>query len=164
MQAHLPAMHDPFDINHEARVHSNDMEDGWISSGDAHHGKSHSSYSQEHPVVENDTFSNTSVEQTVTEVYTEPRKSPPIRPGPGANKADLLEYIKQQLDCYGKEPLLMNRYQLLGPDHRKAGGAHRCLIFFPDFSTPYQRVQSKSFLKAALIRVLELKQVHACTK
>jgi hypothetical protein len=70
-----------------------------------------------------DTFANTSVQQMDVKVFHEPRKDPPVKPGQGAQRGELLEYIKQQLDCYGKEPLLMNCYQLLGPDQRAAGGA-----------------------------------------
>jgi hypothetical protein len=70
----------------------------------------------------NDTFAHTSVLHTDVEVLHEPRKEPPAHPGPGAQRVEVLEYIKQQLDCYGKEPLLMDRYQLLGPEQRACGG------------------------------------------
>jgi hypothetical protein len=70
-----------------------------------------------------DTFSHTSVQQTFSEEPHKPRRDPPENPGPDAKRCVLLEYIKQQLDCYGKEPLLMDKYQLLGPDQRATGGA-----------------------------------------
>lgn len=69
-----------------------------------------------------DPFTRQSVQQTLTEAFHEPRKVPPVTLEPGAQRENVLEYIKQQLDCYGKEPLLIDRYQLLGPDHRATGG------------------------------------------
>jgi hypothetical protein len=77
-------------------------------------------------VAANDTFASPSVQQPIAEVSHQPRKEPPVVPGPGAQRMDLLDYIKQQLDCFGKEPLLMNRYQLLGPEHRATGGVFCC--------------------------------------
>jgi hypothetical protein len=79
-------------------------------------------HAQEQLNAVDDTLQNTSAQQTLPEASYESRKVPPVRPGPGAQRVELLEYIKQQLDCYGKEPLLMDRYQLLGPDHRATGG------------------------------------------
>jgi hypothetical protein len=70
-----------------------------------------------------DTLSNSSVKITEAEASHETRNHPPAHPGPGAQRAELLEYINQQLDCFGKEPLLMDRYQLLGPNQRASGGA-----------------------------------------
>jgi hypothetical protein len=119
VQKEIPAQDDPFHINHEARVPASEEErasEGAVLAGDC------STRSPGLLVSANDTFSHTSVQKTVESVTFEPRKIPPVNPGPGARKADLLEYIKQQLDCYGKEPLLINRYQLLGPDYRKSGG------------------------------------------
>jgi hypothetical protein len=120
MQAHIPAKDDPFHSSHGPSTPSIGDQKPPL---DVEHANSTSSQ-QELDVAE-DTFANTSVLHTAVEKLDEPRKDPPVNPGPGAKRAELLEYIKQQLDCYGKEPLLMNRYQLLGPDHRATGGAFR---------------------------------------
>lgn len=69
-----------------------------------------------------DTFDRATWQATVVEVSHMPRQQPPVDPGPGASTAQVLEYIKQQLDCFGREPLLLDRYQLLGPEHRVTGG------------------------------------------
>jgi hypothetical protein len=92
--------------------------------------------SPEIPATMTDTFENPSVQQADTRVLHEPRKEAPVHPGPRAQRAELLEYIKQQLDCYGKEPLLMNRYQLLGPDQRATGGTLRYLHKKSTFKHP----------------------------
>jgi hypothetical protein len=90
---------------------------------DTKHAFGHSS-NRELLKTAKDTFSNSSVNNCSTdeEVFQMTRKVPPVHPGPRAPRVELLEYIKQQLDCYGKKPLLMNRYQLLGPDQRATGG------------------------------------------
>jgi hypothetical protein len=120
MQVQLQAKDDPFHIDHRGLAFQDEQKP---PAGGAQSANSPSP----HPVAVlsalNDTFANTSVQQTVREVVHEPRKVPPVSPGPGSQRAELLEYIKQQLDCFGKTPLLMNRYQLLGPDHRVTGGA-----------------------------------------
>lgn len=54
-----------------------------------------------------------------------PRLIAPIRPPAKCDTSQVLDYIKQQLDCFGKEPLLLGRYQLLGPKHRCTGGVLR---------------------------------------
>jgi hypothetical protein len=92
-------------------------------SGSALHAGGYSSHSPGQLGTAQDTFFRTSVQQTVSSICHEPRKDPPVKPGPGAQRTEILEYIKQQLDCYGKEPLLMNQYHLLGPDHRATGGS-----------------------------------------
>jgi hypothetical protein len=92
--------------------------------------------SLEIPATVRDTFENPSVQQADTRVLHEPRKVAPVHPGPRAQRAELLEYIKQQLDCYGNEPLLMNRYQLLGPDQRATGGELRFLHCRSSFKHP----------------------------
>jgi hypothetical protein len=118
MQASISADDDPFHGGHEPRTplvkDKKGSDDAEYASGSHTHQPSF--------VEAKDTFANTSVLQTDAEVVNECRKDPPVKPGPGAHRMELLDYIKQQLDCYGKEPLLMNRYQLLGPDHRAAGG------------------------------------------
>jgi hypothetical protein len=70
----------------------------------------------------NDTFSRTSAQQSSVNAPHEPRKEPPVKPANGAKKWEMLEYIAQQLDCFGKAPLLLDRYELLGPDEREKGG------------------------------------------
>lgn len=40
----------------------------------------------------------------------------------GASTEEHLDYIKQQLDCFGPEHRLMDWYQLLGPAARRQGG------------------------------------------
>jgi hypothetical protein len=121
MQAHIPAKDDPFHSSHGPSTPSIGDKKPPV---DVEHTSGTSSRQPELIAAE-DTFANTSVLHTAVEKLHEPRKEPPVNPGPGAKSAELLEYIKQQLDCYGKEPLLMNRYQLLGPDHRATGGAFR---------------------------------------
>lgn len=53
----------------------------------------------------------------------EPRTEPPKKPRSRAPTGEWLEYIQQQLDGYGPTPLLLNRYELLGPQHRCCGSA-----------------------------------------
>jgi hypothetical protein len=119
MQACIPAKDDPFHTSHQ---HTPPLTHNGKSSDTAKHA---SGLSLHPDLLETakDTFTNSSVLLNDEEVFHEPRKEPPLNPGPGAQRIELLEYIKQQLDCYGKEPLLMNRYQLLGPDQRASGGA-----------------------------------------
>jgi hypothetical protein len=119
VQECIPPEDDPFHVSHERSVPS--IPEKTPSDG-AQQASSSSSQAPELLIAIDDTFSCTSVQQTVAEVSHEPRKIPPVNPGPEAQRADLLEYIKQQLDCYGKEPLLIDRYQLLGPEHRATGG------------------------------------------
>jgi hypothetical protein len=69
-----------------------------------------------------DTFSIMAAQPTVVENPHKARNHPPVHPRSGASKAELLDYIQQQLDCFGKEPLLIERFQLLGPSHRATGG------------------------------------------
>ena len=76
-----------------------------------------------HAAAPSDTFEQMSLQQTCIETAHRPRTEPPVPPGPGAAREAVLDYIKQQLDCFGTEPLLMNRFQLLGPCHRATGGA-----------------------------------------
>jgi hypothetical protein len=123
MQAFAPADYHPFDASNEACAPVNQQGPPLDGTKYASNGSSRSPGA---PGAELDTFSCTSVQQTISEVTHQPRKNPPVVPGPGAQRIDLLEYIKQQLDCFGTEPLLMNRYQLLGPDHRATGGVSCC--------------------------------------
>lgn len=51
----------------------------------------------------------------------------PVLPRAGCDTAQVLDYISQQLDCFGREPLLLGRYQLLGPRHRCTGGTSQAL-------------------------------------
>jgi hypothetical protein len=113
MQKVIPANEDPFHSSHGPSTPSIADKKG------SEHARGIPSTQVE---LVADTFANSSVQQTDAEELHEVRKEPPVNPGPGAQRAELLEYIKQQLDCYGKEPLLMNRYQLLGPDQRAVGG------------------------------------------
>lgn len=69
-----------------------------------------------------DTFEMTSVQQLIHEGNHEARTEPPVVPGPHAEKREVLEYIHQQLDCFGREPLLLDQYEVLGPSHRATGG------------------------------------------
>jgi hypothetical protein len=118
MQAYIPARNDPFHSSNESPLppisKNTPADDAELSNS--------LFLRPELLAATKDTFANSSVLHTDTGLFHEPRKDPPINPGPGAQRVELLEYIKQQLDCFGKEPLLMNRYQLLGPDHRATGG------------------------------------------
>ena len=61
--------------------------------------------------------------QSVMDEEFTARPIAPVLPRAGCDTAQVLEYISQQLDCFAREPLLLGRYQLLGPRHRCAGGA-----------------------------------------
>lgn len=50
------------------------------------------------------------------------RSVAPNVPPSGCSISEVLEYITQQLDAFGKEHLLLGKYQLLGPRHRFSGG------------------------------------------
>jgi hypothetical protein len=59
--------------------------------------------------------------KTELEDVHEPRMEPPKKPGSRAPTAAWVEYISQQLDGYGPTPLLVNKFELLGPNHRCRG-------------------------------------------
>jgi hypothetical protein len=120
MQAHVPTRDDPF---HSAHRSSEPGRRGNGSFASAKHSSGQSSQVEELPMRVEDTYSYATFMQTDEDVPHKPRTDPPVSPGPGAPRADILEYIKQQLDCFGKDPLLRNRFQLLGPAHRATGGA-----------------------------------------
>jgi hypothetical protein len=123
MQEHLTVNDDPLYISNSAFVSAIQEKS---PSGGAQPGSSRSLSTPELLNAVCDTFSNTSVRRTAADISHDPRRCPPVSPSSGAQRWELLEYIKQQLDCYGKEPLLMDRYQLLGPDNRKIGGESPC--------------------------------------
>ena len=63
----------------------------------------------------------TSLKMELEDVH-EPRTEPPKKPRAHASTSAWLEYIQQQLDGYGPTPLLIKRFELLGPNHRCCGG------------------------------------------
>jgi hypothetical protein len=122
-QAHVPARNAPLQSTHQSSA-SWAKENNLVDS--AQYSSEQSSRAAELGLASNETFAYSSFQETIEELPHEPRKEPPVNPGEGAPRAEMLEYIRQQLDCYGKEPLLRNRYQLLGPAHRATGGAFYC--------------------------------------
>jgi hypothetical protein len=120
IQARIPTRDDPFHSGHRSSEPSMRENRSFNSS---QHASVQSSRISELPVTADDTFAYSTFMPTDEDVPHEPRTEPPVIPGPGAPRADIMEYIKQQLDCFGKEDLLRNRFQLLGPAHRATGGA-----------------------------------------
>lgn len=51
-----------------------------------------------------------------------PRTEPPVATATGATKAQHLQHISQQLDCFGPNDMLLEKYILLGPEERRRGG------------------------------------------
>lgn len=124
-RAVIPEVRDPFratiegtpsPLLHKTPLNDNDQDRGF------HPGHILQNNAEGTSGEPDDTFDMWTWPQTSLETVHEPRKVPPVLPDAGAHKRELLNYIKQQLDCYGREPLLLDRYQLLGPEHRATGG------------------------------------------
>jgi hypothetical protein len=120
IQARTPTRDDPFNSDHLSSQPSMRKNRSFDST---QHASVKSSRVSELPVTAEDTSAFSSFTPTDREVSHEPRTEPPVPPVPGARRAEIMEYMKQQLDCFGKEVLLRNRFQLLGPAHRATGGA-----------------------------------------
>lgn len=48
-------------------------------------------------------------------------------PGKGADTGAKLEFLHTQLNCVGNEKVVLERFRLLGPSHRRQGGALRAV-------------------------------------
>jgi hypothetical protein len=120
IQAQTPTRDDAFHSDHLSSQPSIRKNGSFDST---QHASVKSSRISDLLVTAEDTSAYSNLTPTDREVPHEPRTEPPVTPVPGAPRADVMEYMKQQLDCYGKEVLLLNRFQLLGPAHRATGGA-----------------------------------------
>lgn len=77
--------------------------------------------------VPNDTFANMTAQGTVVAEKWEPRTQPPVPPTTPGDKAEVFRYMKEQLDCFGKQHNLLGRYHIMGPTERRAGGVRNTL-------------------------------------
>ena len=49
--------------------------------------------------------------------------APGTNPGPGADTHSRLDFLQAQLGCFGRDDVVLDQYCLLGPGHRRQGGA-----------------------------------------
>ena len=48
-------------------------------------------------------------------------------PGDTADADTKLDFLQLQLNCFGRDEVVLERYQLLGPTHRRQGGVLRAV-------------------------------------
>lgn len=73
--------------------------------------------------VETNENTITTMNTTWGEVLWRARSQQPVQPPADAPKSAQMRYMSEQMDCFSPHHLLLGRYQLLGPDERRYGGA-----------------------------------------